>query len=141
MNFIQISKKIPSGYDLLVSFLDKEIGKSEIAQLGFRKNFSIEEFPTYQDGKSGEFQALVEYFQKSLEVAERDNLQSICFHYIPAEYGFPQRETAKIIMKTIHDYFEKNPQSSIGIIVILVSDDEEFDVFVSEDAKIRRNKT
>lgn len=65
--------------------------------------------PIYQDGKSGEAEALASAYRSSLELAVANACKSIAFPLISAGiYGYPAKEAMRIAFATIKAFIAEN---------------------------------
>lgn len=92
--------KITKGYKLPAKFVIHTVG------------------PVYS-GKSRDAELLRNCYLNSLDLAKKNNLHEIAFPGISTGiYGYPKKDAAKVALKAISDWFEKNPDYGMKIIAV-----------------------
>lgn len=68
----------------------------------------------------------------SLRVAEKLGLTSLSMPAISTGiFGFPKDRAARVIISTIHEYFEDHPQSGVNLVRLCLYDNETVSAFLS----------
>jgi O-acetyl-ADP-ribose deacetylase (regulator of RNase III) len=84
--------------------------------------------PRWDEGNEDE--KLRNAVKNSLKLAEKNNLTSLSIPAISSGiYGFPKEECASIILKTIREYANQNPEGSLREIRICLFDQEMVKIF------------
>lgn len=66
--------------------------------------------PIYQDGSKGEAQLLASAYRQSLKLAQEKGIRSLAFPSLSTgAYGYPLKEAARIAVRTVVDFIQKNP--------------------------------
>jgi O-acetyl-ADP-ribose deacetylase (regulator of RNase III) len=87
--------------------------------------------PVWQGGKRGEPELLASAYQESLKVATEHNLTSISFPSISTgAYGYPVAEAAKVAVKAIASYLQKET-TSVKEVVFVLFDSRTFESYRS----------
>lgn len=87
--------------------------------------------PVWGDGN--EDKKLADAVTGSLRVADELKCESIAFPAISTGiFGFPKGRAAKIMFKTIEDYFDTTPTSELKIIKLVLFDQSTVDAFLGE---------
>jgi O-acetyl-ADP-ribose deacetylase (regulator of RNase III) len=74
-------------------------------------------------GQGGEDRKLAQAVQGSLKRAQSLELQSLAIPAISTGiFGFPKQRAAKVILSTIREYFEDNPQSGLRQVRVVLYD-------------------
>lgn len=90
--------------------------------------------PVWQGGGMGEKAKLASCYRRSLEMAEKEDCESVAFPLISAgAYGYPREEALQIAVNTIRDYL----QSSEMMVYLVVYDRASFDIGRDRFANIR----
>jgi O-acetyl-ADP-ribose deacetylase len=90
--------------------------------------------PRYYDGTGGEARLLKSAIEESLKIASARKLSSISFPAISTgAYGYPPREAAEIMLKTIIDYIKTGP--IFNEVRIILYDTNMFEIFCHEFEK------
>ena len=91
--------------------------------------------PVWRGGKNNENKLLASCYCKSLEVAEKNNLESIAFPNISTGiYGFPKDVAAVIAINEVNKFIKN---SKITEIIFICFDEENYKLYESELAKYR----
>ncbi len=113
--------KITKGYMLLAPYVIHTVG------------------PIWSGGKSEEEDLLASCYLNSLELAKKNSLKSIAFPSISTgSYSFPIEKAAKIALKTVRFFLEKNPDVFEKIMFVLFSD-QDFEVYKNAFKKNKYN--
>ena len=87
--------------------------------------------PIWHDGNSNESTVLASCYKKSLELARQNGLKTVAFPNISTGvYGYPKIEAAKIALKTVDDFLEKD--GTIEKVIFICFDDENFYIYSEE---------
>lgn len=90
--------------------------------------------PIWQGGSKGEEAQLASCYRRSLEIAEKENCESIAFPLISAgAYGYPREEALQVAVNTIRSFL----QSSEIVVYLVVYDRASFDIGRERFANIR----
>jgi len=101
--------KITKGYNLPAKYVIHTVG------------------PVWYGGKNNEEQKLKSAYQKSLELAEQNEIKTIAFPNISTGvYNFPKELAAQIAISTVAEFLKK---SSIEKVVFCVFDDENYKIY------------
>ena len=88
--------------------------------------------PVWYGGKSSEDKLIEKAYLNSLLTAEKLGCNTIAFPAISTGiYGFPQDRAAKIVSKTISDYFRQNENSLIKTIYLVFFSQSDYEIFNS----------
>ncbi len=80
--------------------------------------------PVWHGGGSGEAATLARCYIRSLEIAAELGLSSVAFPAISTGvYGYPRREAAKVVWKTLSAFFTVNPAPRTVYLVFFSEDD------------------
>ena len=72
----------------------------------------------------------------SLELAEQLGLTSIALPPISTGiFGFPKEKAARVFMQTIQDFFIQKPQSSLGLVRLVIIDTLTYQIFLDQFKK------
>jgi len=86
--------------------------------------------PVYHGGKSGEKNLLISNYVHSMDLAKKNNLQSISFPAISTGvYRYPKKEAAETAITTIIEYMKNNRY--YPDIFFVLFDNENFDIYQS----------
>ncbi len=93
--------------------------------------------PKYKDGKSGEAEKLESAVKSALEIADKLKLKSIAIPAISTGiFGYPIEEAAKIIVKTVVEFFKNKEKSksetTIEKVILCLFDEGTFNNFEKE---------
>lgn len=78
--------------------------------------------PVYRDGHSGEEALLASAYRSSLELAEKNGVESLAFPAISAGvYGYPMNQAAETALITIRDFLKTGDRGLKEIILVLFS--------------------
>jgi O-acetyl-ADP-ribose deacetylase (regulator of RNase III) len=103
--------KITYGYNLPTKFVIHAVG------------------PKYGREGSREAELLASCYQNSLRLAKEHSIRTIAFPAISTGvYGYPKKEAAEIVLKTVENYVSENPDVFDEIRFVLF-DDENFDIY------------
>lgn len=103
--------KITEGYNLPARYIIHTVG------------------PVWRGGKYREEELLALCYSNSLDLAKRHHLKSISFPSISTgAYGFPIKNAARIALKTVKTFLEKNPDVFEKVIFVLFSD-QDFEIY------------
>lgn len=92
--------------------------------------------PIWNHGKSGEAELLASSYRSCLEVADANALKSIAFCSLSTGiYGYPLDEAAPIAVKTVRDYLDTHPNTSLERIVFAMFGEEEHKAFAKAYAE------
>lgn len=84
--------------------------------------------PIYKDGKSGEAEILASAYRSALELAVKNNINSIAFPAISTgAYGYPIDSAGEIALKTVINFLKENQRPKLVKFVLFTQ--EHFDVF------------
>jgi O-acetyl-ADP-ribose deacetylase (regulator of RNase III) len=82
--------------------------------------------PVWHGGTSGEEALLASCYRKSLELAARLELRSIAFPAISTGvYGYPREKAARVVWKTLKDYFASFPVPRVVTLEFYSKSDEQ----------------
>jgi O-acetyl-ADP-ribose deacetylase (regulator of RNase III) len=85
--------------------------------------------PVYNGGKYNEAEKLVSCYKRSLEVAEKNKLETIAFPNISTGiYGYPKQAAAEIAIQTVQTFLLT---STIKKVVFCVFDDANYSIYKS----------
>ncbi len=102
--------KITKGYQLPAQFVIHTVG------------------PVYNGGKYNEAEKLASCYQRSLEIAVDNNIESVAFPNISTGvYGYPKAEAAKIAIQTVKAFLETHSQ--LQEVIFCVFDDENYRLY------------
>ena len=86
--------------------------------------------PVWNGGGSGEAEKLASSYRSCLERAEEKGLKSIAFCSISTGiYGYPLEKAAPIALKTVRDYLDAHPDTSLERVVFAMFGQAEYDAF------------
>lgn len=107
-----------------------ETGDAKITN-GFKLNakFVIHTVgPVWNGGKYNEREKLASCYRRSLELAIKNNIQTIAFPNISTGiYGFPKKEAAAIAIREVESLLENN--NSLKQVIFCVFDDENYNIY------------
>jgi len=84
--------------------------------------------PVWNGGKYNEREKLASCYQRSLEVALENNVETIAFPNISTGvYGFPKQEAAEIANREVKEYLANH--SEIKKVTFCVFDDENYQIY------------
>lgn len=76
--------------------------------------------PVWNGGDQEEAKLLASCYIKSLDLAKENKIRSIAFPSISTgAYGYPVQEAAKVAVKTVTDYLNKNPKAFDVVLWVL----------------------
>lgn len=76
--------------------------------------------PVWNGGDREEAKLLASCYIKSLDLAKKNKIRSIAFPSISTgAYGYPVQEAAKVAVKTVTDYLNKNPKAFDVVLWVL----------------------
>jgi len=102
--------KITKGYQLPAKFVIHTVG------------------PVYNRGKYNEAEELASCYQRSLEIAVDNNIDSVAFPNISTGvYGYPKAEAAQIAIQTVKAFLETHSQ--LQEVIFCVFDDENYRLY------------
>jgi len=102
--------KITKGYQLPAQFVIHTVG------------------PVYNGGKYNEAEKLASCYQRSLEIAVDNNIESVAFPNISTGvYGYPKAEAAQIAIQTVKAFLETHSQ--LQEVIFCVFDDENYRLY------------
>lgn len=102
--------KITKGYQLPAKFVIHTVG------------------PVYNGGKYNEAEKLASCYQRSLEIAVDNNIESVAFPNISTGvYGYPKAEAAQIAIQTVKAFLETHNQPKE--VIFCVFDDENYSLY------------
>ncbi len=102
--------KITKGYQLPAKFVIHTVG------------------PVYNGGKYNEAEKLASCYQRSLEIAVDNNIESVAFPNISTGvYGYPKAEAAQIAIQTVKAFLETHSQ--LQEVIFCVFDDENYRLY------------
>lgn len=86
--------------------------------------------PVWNGGQEGEPDLLASSYRSCLELADKQGLKSIAFCSISTGvFKYPLKEAAPLAVKTVVDYLNAHPQTSLRRIVFAMFKDDEFQEF------------
>ncbi len=81
-------------------------------------------------GEGNEDEKLVQAISSSLDLANRLGFTSLAMPPISTGiFGFPKERAARIFFKTIAEFFESNPESTVNLVRLTIIDTETLEVF------------
>ena len=84
--------------------------------------------PVYNGGKYNEAEKLASCYQRSLEIAVDNNIESVAFPNISTGvYGYPKAEAAQIAIQTVKAFLETHSQ--LQEVIFCVFDDENYRLY------------
>ncbi len=102
--------KITKGYNLPAKFVIHTVG------------------PIWYGGKKNETDLLSSAYQKSLEVAVKNDVSTIAFPNISTGiYRFPKQQAARIAIQSINKFIEKHPE--ITKVIFCIFDNENMTIY------------
>ena len=102
--------KITKGYQLPAQFVIHTVG------------------PVYNGGKYNEAEKLASCYQRSLEIAVDNNIESVAFPNISTGvYSYPKLEAAQIAIQTVKAFLETHSQ--LQEVIFCVFDDENYRLY------------
>jgi len=102
--------KITKGYQLPAQFVIHTVG------------------PVYNGGKYNEAEKLASCYQRSLEIAVDNNIESVAFPNISTGvYGYPKAEAAQIAIQTVKAFLKTHSQ--LQEVIFCVFDDENYRLY------------
>lgn len=76
--------------------------------------------PVWNRGDQEEAKLLASCYIRSLDLAKKNKIRSIAFPSISTgAYGYPVQEAAKVAVKTVTDYLNKNPKAFDVVVWVL----------------------
>jgi O-acetyl-ADP-ribose deacetylase (regulator of RNase III) len=92
--------------------------------------------PVWHGGRSGEAELLASSYRSCLEVADANGLKSIAFCSISTGiFNYPLDKAAPLAVKTVQDYLDKHPDTSLERIVFAMFGEDEFKAFAKAYAE------
>ena len=92
--------------------------------------------PRWNHGKSGEAELLASSYRSCLERAEENKLKSIAFCSLSTGiFGYPLDKAAPIAVKTVRDYLDTHPDTSLERIIFAMFGDDEYKAFAKAYAE------
>jgi len=92
--------------------------------------------PVYQGGSSGEDSLLASAYRRSLEVAGKNSLRSVAFPSISTgAYGYPIGEAARVALRTVLDYLERN-RGALDIVRFVLFTESDYNVYAEALAEL-----
>ena len=86
--------------------------------------------PVWHGGGSGEAEALASSYRSCLEVADANGLKSVAFCSLSTGiFGYPLDKAAPIAVKTVYEYLDTHPDTSLERIVFAMFGDDEHKAF------------
>ncbi len=102
--------KITKGYNLPAKFVIHTVG------------------PIWHGGTNNEDELLKSCYQRSLEIASKNNIKTIAFPAISTGiYGFPFERASKIALKTVEKFLDEN--NSIDKVIFVLFSKRDYDKF------------
>lgn len=93
--------------------------------------------PRWRGGQSGEPDHLASSYRACLEAAAQKGLKTIAFCSISTGVcGYPLAQAAPLALRTVQDYLESHPDSSLERVVFALYGDAEYQAFVAAWAQI-----
>jgi len=93
--------------------------------------------PRWNHGKSGEAELLASSYRSCLERAEENKLKSIAFCSLSTGiFGYPLDKAAPIAVKTVRDYLDTHPDTSLERIIFAMFGDDEYKAFAKAYAEV-----
>jgi O-acetyl-ADP-ribose deacetylase (regulator of RNase III) len=85
--------------------------------------------PVYRGGSSDEDSLLASAYRRSLEVAVQNRLRSVAFPSISTgAYGYPIGEAARVALRTVLDYLERN-RGALDIVRFVLFTESDYNVY------------
>ena len=92
--------------------------------------------PVWNHGRSGEAELLASSYRSCLEVADANRLKSIAFCSISTGiYGYPLDKAAPIAVKTVREYLDTHPDTSLERIIFAMYGKDEYEAFAKAYAE------
>lgn len=92
--------------------------------------------PVWHGGRSGEAELLASSYRSCLEVADAKGLKSIAFCSISTGiYGYPLDKAAPLAIKTVREYLDAHPDTSLERIVFAMFGEDEYKAFAKAYAE------
>ena len=92
--------------------------------------------PVYRGGSSDEDSLLASAYRRSLEVAVQNRLRSVAFPSISTgAYGYPIREAARVALRTVLDYLERN-QGALDLVRCVLFTESDYNVYAEALAEL-----
>ena len=92
--------------------------------------------PRWNHGKSGEAELLASSYRSCLERAEENKLKSIAFCSLSTGiFGYPLDKAAPIAVKTVRDYLDAHPDTSLERVIFAMFGDDEYKAFAKAYAE------
>jgi len=93
--------------------------------------------PVWHGGRSGEAELLASSYSSCLEVADANGLKSIAFCSLSTGiFGYPLDKAAPIAVKTVQDYLDTHPDTSLERIIFAMFGDDEYKAFAKAYAEV-----
>ncbi|HLI28347.1 MAG TPA: O-acetyl-ADP-ribose deacetylase [Chloroflexota bacterium] len=78
--------------------------------------------PIWRGGRAGEPELLARAYRRALELADAHGVQRLAFPSISTgAYGYPEREAARVALRTVRDYLRDTPTGLREVIFVLFS--------------------
>ncbi len=114
--------KITKGYNLPAKYIIHTVG------------------PIWRGGENNEKRLLFDCYYNSLLLARDYNIESIAFPAISTgAYGFPKKEAAKIAIKSIKEFLEKNAYSNLKEIIFVLFSESDLRIYKNIFKQIFKN--
>ncbi len=86
--------------------------------------------PQWRGGRSGEPDLLASSYRSCLEAADAQGLKSIAFCSISTGiYGYPLDKAAPLALRTVKDYLDSHPDTTLERVVFAMFQQNEYDAF------------
>jgi O-acetyl-ADP-ribose deacetylase (regulator of RNase III) len=87
--------------------------------------------PVWNGGQRGEPELLAACYRNCIDEADRRGLESIAFCSISTGvYGYPLEQAAPLAARTVQEFIEAHPRTSIRRVIFAMYGADEFEVFV-----------
>ena len=92
--------------------------------------------PRWSGGSNGEPDLLASSYRSCLEVADANGLKSIAFCSLSTGiFGYPLDKAAPIAVKTVQDYLDAHPDTSLERVIFAMFGDDEYKAFAKAYAE------
>lgn len=92
--------------------------------------------PVWNHGRSGEAELLASSYRSCLEVAEANKLKSIAFCSLSTGiYGYPLDKAAPLAIKTVQEYLDAHPNTSLERVIFAMWAEDEYKAFAKAYAE------
>ncbi len=86
--------------------------------------------PVWRGGFRDENTLLANAYFNSLRIASEYDLETVAFPNISTGvYMFPKEEASEIAWKTIQEFFEQRPESSVQEVIFVCFDEENYEIY------------